>query len=157
MKKISGFILILIIMLPVTICAGMTQPLLTYYLISKGYGEKSIGSIYAANTLGAIIGVAVGVQFIMPNWGVKNLITIGGGIDIFLGLILLWYAGTSFNKLRWAVTVGISSIVLLTSVIWWQLDPVKMASGVYQHGRIPKERKILFHKEIIFKNNNAKN
>jgi spermidine synthase len=145
--NVSSHGIALIIMLPATICAGMTLPLLTYYLISKGYGEKSIGSIYAANTLGAIIGVIAGVQFIMPNLGVKNLITIGGGIDIFLGLILLWYVETSFKKLRWAAIVGVSSLVLLTSVIWWQLDPIKMSSGVYQHGMIPTERNILFHKD----------
>jgi predicted membrane-bound spermidine synthase len=145
--NVSSHGIALIIMLPATICAGMTLPLLTYYLISKGYGEKSIGSIYAANTLGAIIGIIGGVQFIMPNWGVKHLITIGGGIDILLGLILLWYAGKSFSKLSWAVTGGISGIVLLISVIWWQLDPVKMASGVYHNGQIVKGREVLFHQD----------
>ena len=145
--NVSSHGIALIIMLPTTICAGMTLPLLTYYLISKGYGEKSIGSIYAANTLGAIIGIIVGVQFVMPNLGVKNLITIGGGIDILLGLILLWYAGTNFSKLRWIATVGVSGIVLLASVVWWQLDPIKMASGVYHSGMIPREREVLFHKD----------
>ncbi|NJO15778.1 MAG: fused MFS/spermidine synthase [Thioploca sp.] len=145
--NISSHGIALIIMLPATICAGMTLPLLTYYLISKGYGEKSIGSIYAANTLGAIIGVIAGVQLIMPNWGVKNLITIGGGIDILLGLILLWYAGSNFSKLRWIANVSVSGMVLLVSVVWGQLDPIKMSSGVYHYGRISYDRKVLFHKD----------
>ncbi|OQY56630.1 MAG: hypothetical protein B6247_02945, partial [Candidatus Parabeggiatoa sp. nov. 2] len=137
----------LVIMLPATICAGMTLPLLTYYLISKGYGEGSIGGIYAANTLGAIIGIALGVQIIMPALGVKNLITIGGGLDILLGLALLWYAGKGFNKIRWSFVATASSAILIASVIWVELDPVKMASGVFRHGVISEDRQVIFHKD----------
>ena len=137
----------LVIMLPATICAGMTLPLLTYYLISKGYGEGSIGGIYAANTLGAIIGIALGVQIIMPALGVKNLITIGGGLDILLGLALLWYAGKGFNKIRWSFVATASSAILIASIIWVELDPVKMASGVFRHGVISEDRQVIFHKD----------
>jgi len=139
--------IVLIIMLPATVCAGMTLPLLTYYLISKGYGEGSIGGIYAANTLGAIIGIVLGVQFIMPELGVKNLITIGGGLDILLGLALLWYAGKGFNKIRWSFVATASSVILITSILWVELDPIKMASGVFRHGKIIKNRQVLFHKD----------
>ncbi len=48
----------LTVMLPTTFMAGMTLPLFTYVLIKKGEGEASIGRIYAANTVGAIVGVA---------------------------------------------------------------------------------------------------
>ncbi|MDM8561061.1 hypothetical protein [Candidatus Parabeggiatoa sp. HSG14] len=141
--------IVLIIMLPATVCAGMTLPLLTYYLISKGYGEGSIGSIYAANTLGAIIGIVLGVQFIMPELGVKSLITIGGGLDILLGLALLWYAGKGFNKIRWSFAAIVTSVILITSILWVELDTVKMASGVFRHGKIPKDQQVqvLFHKD----------
>jgi len=137
----------LAIMLPATICAGMTLPLLTYYLISKGYGEKSIGSIYAANTLGAIIGITLGVQFIMPELGVKNLITIGGGLDILLGLALLWYAGKAFNKIRWSFVATATATILIASVLWVELDPIKMASGVFRDGNILKNSQVIFHKD----------
>ena len=82
--------LAIFIMLHATVCAGMTLPLLTHTLMSNGQGEGSIGKIYAANTVGAIAGVLIGVHLIMPVLGVKNLIVMGGGIDILLGLILLW-------------------------------------------------------------------
>ncbi len=137
----------LILMLPATICAGMTLPLLTYYLISKGYGESSIGRIYAANTLGAIIGIIIGIQLIMPALGVKNLITIGGGVDILLGLVLLWYAGQSFNKKRWSFVAITACAILMASVLWVKLDPIKMASGVYRNGKISTDNTILFHKD----------
>jgi spermidine synthase/MFS family permease len=139
--------IVLVIMLPATICAGMTLPLLTYYLISKGYGESSIGSIYAANTLGAIVGIVLGVQFIMPELGVKNLITIGSGLDILLGLALLWYAGKAFNKIRWVFVAIVSSTLMIACIVWVELDPLKMASGVFRYGKINQNSQVLFHQD----------
>ena len=41
-------------MLPATLLAGMTLPLITGALLRGGAGERAIGQVYAANTLGAI-------------------------------------------------------------------------------------------------------
>ena len=48
----------LLIMLPATIAAGMTLPLITLALLRTRAGERSIGHTYAANTLGSIVGCA---------------------------------------------------------------------------------------------------
>ena len=52
----SGHIVSSFIMLPTTFCAGMTLPLLTAILLRSHHGEKAIGHVYAANTIGAIAG-----------------------------------------------------------------------------------------------------
>jgi len=145
--NLSSHGIAMLLMLPATICAGMTLPLLTYQLLARGYGEKVIGGIYAANTLGAIIGVVLGVQLIMPTWGVKNLITIGGGIDILLGLALLWYASSPINKFRWAMLATTTSVAVMASVWWIQFDPIKMASGVFRYGQLLPNIEILFHRD----------
>jgi len=141
--NLSSHIIAMLVMLPTTICAGMTLPLLTYYLIQKGYGESAIGNIYAANTFGAIIGIVIGAQFIMPQLGVKNLITIGSGIDIFLGLGFLWYAG------RWSLTTATTGTLLVAAAMWGiELDPLKMSSGVFRSGTVTTTGKqILFHQD----------
>src|SRR5690606_33409360 len=46
--------LCLLVMLPSTICAGMTLPLITRSLMVGGGGESAIGRVYAWNTLGAM-------------------------------------------------------------------------------------------------------
>ncbi len=148
--NLSSHAIALLVMLPATICAGMTLPLLTYYLIKKDHGEKAIGHIYAANTLGAIIGIIIGVQWIMPQWGVKNLITIGATIDILLGLGLLWYVSQTFSRIRWAVTVGIAITWIIVNTLWVELDPGRMSSGVYRYAKIYNEitdNISLFHKD----------
>ena len=45
------------VMLPATFLAGMTLPLFTHVLMRGGHGERAIGQVYSANTLGAIAGV----------------------------------------------------------------------------------------------------
>ena len=45
--------LALFVMLPATFCAGMTLPLITFALLDGGCGERSIGAVYAANTVGS--------------------------------------------------------------------------------------------------------
>ena len=79
----------LAVMLPTTFMAGMTLPLFTFVLIRQGNGESSIGQIYSANTIGAIVGVLVAVHIGLPMLGLKNLIILGATLDIGLGLVLL--------------------------------------------------------------------
>jgi len=138
--------LAMLVMLPATFCAGMTLPLLTYYLLAKQkYGESAIGAVYAANTVGAIVGVIIGIQVIMPVLGLKHVITLGGGIDIALGMILLWYARQS--KVQWQLTTLTAMLIFLATLFLLKLDPVKMASGVFRHGQLPQDRTILFHQD----------
>ena len=54
-----------------TIATGMTLPLFTYALLRNGGGEASVGRIYAANTIGAIVGVFATVHFLLPMLGLK--------------------------------------------------------------------------------------
>ena len=95
----------LAVMLPTTFMAGMTLPLFTYVLLKRGDGERSIGRIYAANTLGAIVGVLFAVHLGMPFLGLKYLIVIGALLDLGLGLYLLSVAETD-GRARSAVIPG---------------------------------------------------
>jgi predicted membrane-bound spermidine synthase len=137
----------MLIMIPATVCAGMTLPLITYYLLYRGYGEGAIGKVYAANTIGSIVGVVLGLHFIMPLLGVKNVIVVGGGIDIVLGIILLWYAVRSTGKVRWGVITAVFTAVVLLAVFVIRLDHTKMASGVYKDGRVKTDGNIVFHRD----------
>jgi predicted membrane-bound spermidine synthase len=130
--NLSSHAIALTIMLPTTVCAGMTLPLLTFSLIKAGYGEKSIGIIYSANTVGAIAGILIAVHIAMPLLGLKGLIILGSGIDILAGLVLLWYM-SAYSTIRlpsFATAVGV--ICILSSIFFVTLDSSKMASGIYR-------------------------
>ena len=50
----------LAVMLPATILAGMTLPLITMMLVRGPFGERSVGWVYGVNTLGSIVGCGAG-------------------------------------------------------------------------------------------------
>jgi predicted membrane-bound spermidine synthase len=147
--NLSGNALALAVMLPATVCAGMTLPLLTYGLLRRGRGEQSIGAVYAANTLGAIVGVLFAVHVGMTGLGLKGLIAFGAGCDILVGLAFLWLAAGYASKLVPAGVTGASAVALAAVVLLVEFDPYRMASGVYRTGMLlyPQLTEVAFQQD----------
>jgi len=122
-----------LIMIPTTFCAGMTLPLLTRELMRRGTGERAIGTIYSVNTLGAIAGVLLTVHILMPLIGVKGVILGGAAIHMALGLSRILAVRRQRPRTA-AVATAASIVVLLLTVFVVNLDPQRMASGVYRTG-----------------------
>lgn len=122
------------VMLPATFCAGMTLPLVTHALIGNGYGEKSIGAVYAANTVGAIIGIIIAVHFAMPLLGLKGLVILGAGLDIGLGFYILLVVVRSPTTRRAFSAGAVGASAILATVFFVKLDPNSTTSAVFQHG-----------------------
>jgi spermidine synthase len=122
-----------LIMIPATFCAGMTLPLLTQELMRRGTGERAIGTIYSANTLGAIVGVLVTIHVLMPLIGVKGVILGGAGIHMALGLSRLLASRHSPSRTS-AIALAVCIAVFGFALFVVNLDPVRMASGVYRTG-----------------------
>lgn len=137
----------LAVMLPATFCAGMTLPLITFLLLRERQGERSIGAVYAANTVGAILGVLLAVHVGLPMIGLKGVILLGAALDVALGIWLLWTGSRSWQRTALA---GAFSCGAFAIVLWGvQLSPHQMASGVYRQGTlmIAEETAIPFHRD----------
>ena len=143
--NIGSHLIALLVMFPAAFCAGMTLPLITHVLLRRGTGERAIGAVYAANTLGAITGVFAAVHVGLPVLGLKGLISAGAAVDIGLGLLLLWWTAKGSRLPAYATAAGVAGVVATLAFV--QLDPYKMASGVYRHGALLTHDKaeILFH------------
>ena len=124
----------LLVMFPAAFFAGMTLPLFTMALLRKGAGEASIGRVYAANTLGAILGVVLAVHVLIPGLGLRLAITLAALADIVLGVVLIRMFAVRFQPRRLAFAVVASAVVLLGTLVFGQLDPRSLASGVFRHG-----------------------
>lgn len=145
--RVGSHLIALLLMLPTTFMAGMTLPLFTYSLIRSGGGEASIGRIYSANTLGAIIGVALAVHWGLPSLGLKGLIGLGAGLDIALGVgLLLMVRKRTLRDFRWAAGFVAICCVLAYGA---QFDSHRLASGVYRSdgARLPDSIEVQFHKD----------
>ena len=87
-NAVSG-LLAAAVMLPATICAGMTLPLITAMLLRSGNGERQIGQVYGVNTFGAIAGVLITVHALIPLLGLPWSLAVAAAIDVALG-VWLW-------------------------------------------------------------------
>lgn len=147
--NLTSHLISLSVMFPAAFCAGMSLPLITFALLSKGYGESSIGKVYAWNTLGAIFGVMFAVHVAMPFMGLKALIIAGAVADIAVALALMWKLDRTASSLKWqaASVVGVAATVLASTLV--NFDTVKMASGVYRFGNIEDSslHQSVFHRD----------
>ena len=122
------------VMLPATFFAGMTLPLFTHALMRRGHGERSIGQVYAANTLGAIAGVLVAVHLLLPQTGLKLSVTAGGLLDMLLGAALLGHASGQWRRRVGAAAAGFAVLVAAAVALGPALDPQRLSSGVFRGG-----------------------
>ncbi len=124
------------VMFPAAFFAGMTLPLFTTALLRAGYGERSIGRVYAVNTLGAIVGVFACTHFLIPVFSVYTAIFTSAVLDIALGFFLLRYAAPSLNK-RWVPAFAVITVATMASaVVWGKPDLREQISGVYRTGSL---------------------
>lgn len=137
-----------LMMLPTAICAGMTLPLITRSLLAAGESESAIGRVYAANTLGAILGTLLATHLGMELLGVKGISGAAATIELVLALVLLHRAGEATRKwvLRPLLPVG---ALLCAYVFVFQLDPLKLAAGVFRDGKFfaPGQAETLRHRD----------
>ncbi len=148
MFMLGSHALALMVMLPATFCAGMTLPLITHILLRAGRGERTIGAVYAANTVGAIAGVAFAVHVGMPHLGLRNTLAAGAALDLVLGVAIL--AGVRGRApRRFALGTVTAIAALAATLVFVELDPWRMASGVYRYGRaeLSRSNTMLFHRD----------
>jgi len=138
--NLARYGLCLAIMLPSTVLAGATFPVIAGTLIRAGSGERAIGQVYGVNTIGAVAGAGLAGLLGLPFFGLKGLIMVGALIDVLLGLWLLersvrW----TTTKPRTALAVAAACAVTFAAVGGLvSFDPLTMSSGVFRTGRMPE-------------------
>jgi spermidine synthase len=140
----------LAVMLPATICAGMTLPLITYRLLRSSEGERALGLVYSVNTLGAILGVVLAVHLLIVTLGLHGALVVGAAVDVVLGLVLLSHARGGEKLPRQtmaALAAGLAGFVVLAVVS--DIDVRKSSSGVFRTGaaRISPGVSVMFHRD----------
>jgi spermidine synthase len=141
--------LVLLVMLPATFCAGMTLPLITHELLRRNEGERSIGHVYAANTMGAIFGVLFVVHIGMPMLGLKGAMIAGATVDIGIGLAITFTLRRQYPAWRTAIGAILGAGAIAVTLMWVHLDPYRMASGVYRYGvsSLPASVRMLYNRD----------
>jgi predicted membrane-bound spermidine synthase len=136
----------LLVMFPAAFFAGSTLPLFTLALLRRGQGERAIGLVYAANTLGAIIGVFAVVHLLIPLLGLHLSLLLGAVADIALGIVLLSIFGEARAQRDKRVALFAGMAMLAVALLFGRADPLLAASGVYRTGYLlgPGDAKLRF-------------
>jgi spermidine synthase len=142
---LTGFLASTLVMFPAAFCAGMTLPLATQALTSRGLGEASIGRVYGANTAGCIVGAVFATHVGMELAGVKGLTGIGAGLDVAMGMLMLGIGSGLRSPMAAAMGLVVTAGVAVFSAA--HLDTTRMSSGVYRNGDFisPTDSKMLFY------------
>lgn len=147
---LSRYAICLAVMLPSTFCAGITLPLITRTLIVGGGGERAIGSVYGANTVGSIVGVGLAGVLLLPTIGVRWTLVSGAVLDMGLGVLLLAVAARRTAMLRRLAYAMAGLTVVAAGVAGTRdVDPRVRTSGVFRFGRImpPGSVDMLFYED----------
>lgn len=138
-----------LVMLPAAFFAGTTLPLFTVTLLRQGIGERAIGRVYAWNTMGSIVGVFASIHMLIPTLGLKLTLGVAALVDIGIGLVLLRLkADNRRTMMQFGVAAAVSAVALILAVRV-PFDPVKLASGVFRHGRsmLDQSQRVLFYRD----------
>ena len=137
--SVARYAICLAVMLPATVCAGMTLPLITRLLMRGAEGERALGRVYGVNTLGSIIGVALAALILLPLVGLKWMIVVGAAIDIGLGIWLLAFDGRALpvrqSLTRLAPAFAVAATVLFVGAAT-RFDRGVLTSGVFRYGNV---------------------
>ncbi|MEX0836794.1 MAG: hypothetical protein WD101_00575, partial [Gemmatimonadota bacterium] len=165
--NIGRYGLAMMVMLPATVLAGMTLPLLTAALLRAGAGEPAIGRVYAVNTVGAVSGSVLAGLVLLPVLGLKGLLVAGAALDALLGLWLLTWsaraagAGTPSEAPsrapsgapRWGRRVVVPAAVCLLAFtgigLGVDFDRVVITGGVFRDAVVPEStsRNMLYYQD----------
>lgn len=147
--NLARYGLALAMMLPATVLAGTTLPLITAALLRARSGERAIGWVYGMNTLGSVAGACLAGLVALPVLGLRGLLVAGATLDMALGVVLL--AVVAHRRGGRPVLVGAMGLatvaVALGTLRLVSLDPLVLSSGVFRYGSLPPEgtRRILYH------------
>lgn len=155
----TKFLLSFLVMLPPTVFLGMTLPLVSKIASRRlGFLGRKIGSVFAFNMAGDILGALVTGLALIPMLGLKQTLELGIAINLFLGIIIL-SADKIFalkRKLAFAsicclIFIGYKLIIPDWNKVYFNAQlfrgKVNPAMTFNQFSDVFKEREIIFYKD----------
>ena len=157
--ELFRFSLAALVMFVPALLMGGTFPLVTRVFVDKKNMGGSLGTLYAANTVGAILGSSLTGFVLVPLLGRQNSILTATLVNLAAAVVLLSVVG--IKKLppvhRWVTGVLLVSLLGAGYLGIKPWDPVTMASGAYYYpvqikekGSIEeyfKDGRLIFYKE----------
>lgn len=146
-----------LVMLPATLCMGGTFPVVCrlYTGGMEGLG-RSVGSVYAANTAGAIAGSFLTGFAAIPLLGTKAAITLAAGLNALLAVGLCLSSKRTSLKVRLGL-VSAAGLAALSMFVWFtpSWNRQLLTSGAFHLGRrvggnVAEYRQTVSGRELLY-------
>jgi spermidine synthase len=86
------FVLVFATLLVPTALMGATLPVLVQGLVRNDRDiSRTVGLLYAVNTFGAVVGVALAGYVLLPEWGNRTVLWAAAGSNVAIGLVAIGY------------------------------------------------------------------
>jgi spermidine synthase len=120
-----------LIILP-TFFMGMTMPL-TMQVVSRlaAAPARTAGTVYAINTLGAILGSAMGGLVLIPLLRIQTTLEVMAFFYAVPGAILFWLSPSRKNSVIARPMYVLAGLIVLFAAIGPRWDDYLMSSGIY--------------------------
>ncbi len=87
---VARFLATFLLLLVPTILMGATLPILVSWGSRRADLARVLGTLYAVNTAGAVLGTALAGFVLLPAWGLSRTAALAGSISLGLGLVMAW-------------------------------------------------------------------
>ncbi len=143
------FVLLGLLLLPPTFCMGMTLPLLSRFVTTTTQESgKRIGTLYGANTIGAVLGTGLAGFYLLPAFGLQATTWCTAFANLLLCGFALWLSRTvpelpvqpinpEPKNRSWGVSaLGVVALLagfasLLHEVAWFRLMALVLGASAY--------------------------
>ena len=128
-KSAGAFTIIqaVVIMIGPTILMGIALPL-AVQICQRGpkHEGDSVGTVYAVNTIGSIVGAFMAGFVFLPHLGIQKSVAVVVGFNILAALLAL--ISTSRNRVRWLYGFSFTGLLVILIII----APSTIFRGLYQ-------------------------
>ncbi len=123
-----------LVMLPATLAFGTVFPaVLQIYGRDLDRVSGSVGTVYAANTVGTIAGAAASGFVLIPAIGVRDTLVAVAALEVALGLVLLLVAPPARSRRLSTPAVALAAALACVLLVRPPWNPLLMNSGVYMN------------------------
>lgn len=122
--------LAMVVMVPPALFMGATFPLLVRAAGGGALGAAA-GRVYAANTVGSVLGSFLSGFVLLPSIRVVGTLTVCIGANLLAAVVAAWRIGGARTRVGVVLAAAAAQgVVLLVPPPW---DPMWMTSGVYKY------------------------
>lgn len=137
-EALQGLVCFGVMLIP-TVCLGMTLPLVSRVATREaGRTGRSVGRVFAVNTVGTVLGAALTGLWLMPKLGLALTFGLGVALNALIGLsILLLPRWRQSKALAFGAPVAVIVVTLLASSQLGKLWPGAFSLGLFRQHVVP--------------------